>query len=93
MEAEENAIRIFDGVNQENVYTGYDFEKENFEINSDEARTYYEEYLDFVMQKGYKVFTVEYAKDKQTKKSAYSYAKKHKYRCYVSDNIELKMNK
>lgn len=93
LESEENPIQIFDGVNQENVYTGYDFEKENFEINSDEARTYYEEYLDFVMQKGYKVFTVEYAKDKQTKKSAYSYAKKHKYRCYVSDNIELKMNK
>ena len=40
---------LIDGVNQENVFTAYDFSKDIYTINDKNTREYYTDYLDFAM--------------------------------------------
>ena len=83
---------IFDGVNQECVYTTYDFTNDRFLKNSEENMYYFTEYLDMLVQNGYVVYVLEYATDSKIRSKSYFYSMEHNYICYVSDNIELLMN-
>lgn len=84
--------KIFDGVNQENVYTLYDFSKKEYNVNSVEDREYWHEYLEFVSENGYDVFVLEYATDIKIIKGAIEFCESNGWICYISDNIELKIN-
>ena len=68
--------KIFDGVNQEDVYTSYDFDKEVYEKNDIETRTYYTEYLKKVKSRGYTVYVLEYANKASVRDEAMNYSKK-----------------
>lgn len=83
---------LFDGVNQEGVYTTYDFHNNSFKESPKEDRDYYTQYLKGLSEKGYEVYVLEYATEPDMKKKACLYSKELKYICYVSDNIELFMN-
>lgn len=86
----EQSGRIFDGVNQEDVYTNYNFDEKRFETNTEEDKEYYRKYLEALLQKGYDVYVLEYADKKEVQKKATQYAKDHGFIVYVSDDIELK---
>lgn len=92
IESANNETPIFDGVNQENVYTKYDFSNNGYIINDEEERQYYTEYLDMIMHNGYRAYALEYATDSKVADRAYEYSQSHNYICYVADNIELKLN-
>jgi len=83
---------IFDGVNQESVYTSYDFEHGKCAIQSEDEKEYLLDYLKTVDEAGVDVFLLEYATEKQTVEEARTFAKKNGWTCYVSDNIELRIN-
>ena len=85
-------VKIFDGVNQENVYTIYDFSKKEYTVNSVEDREYWHEYLEFVSENGYDVFVLEYATDIKIIKGAIEFCESNGWICYIADNIELKIN-
>lgn len=89
----ENDNSIFDGVNQENVYTSYDFDNKRYVRNDKETRDYYTQYLDLVTQHGCTAYVTEYAVDKRIQREAAEYSRKHKYICYVSNNIDLLVTK
>lgn len=80
---------LIDGVNQENVFTAYDFSKEFYTKNDQSTREYYTEYLDLAMSLGCTAYTLEYATDPSIRRQAAAYAGKHGYICYISDNIGL----
>ena len=80
---------LIDGVNQENVFTAYDFSKDIYTINDKSTREYYTDYLDFAMSHGCAAYTLEYATDPAIRRQAAAYAGKHGYICYISDNIGL----
>ena len=52
---------LIDGVNQENVFTAYDFSNDTYTINDKSTREYYTDYLDFAMSHGCTAYTLEYA--------------------------------
>lgn len=83
---------ILDGVNQENVYTMYDFDHKRYKKNNESDREYYTEYLDRVVAHGFRAYALEYARSRGIVNEAREYLGKHSYICYVSDNIELKLN-
>ena len=87
----EQSGKIFDGVNQEDVYTSYDFEEKRFEMNTEENRAYYQKYLQDLLNKGYVVYVLEYADKKEIQKQAIEYAKDQGFIVYVADNINLKL--
>ena len=80
---------LIDGVNQENVFTVYDFSKDVYTKNDQSTREYYTEYLDLAMSHGCTAYTLEYATDPTIRRQAATYAGKHGYICYISDNIGL----
>ena len=80
---------LIDGVNQENVFTAYDFSKDVYTKNDQSTREYYTEYLDLAMSHGCTAYTLEYATDPTIRRQAAAYAGKHGYICYISDNIGL----
>lgn len=80
---------IIDGINQECVYTTYDFEKKIYKENSEENKEYFSNYLDLAIENGCKAYALEYADNPAIHKKAREYAQKHDYICYVSGNIEL----
>lgn len=80
---------LIDGVNQENVFTAYDFSKDVYTKNDQSTREYYTEYLDLAMSHGCTAYTLEYATDPTIRRQAATYAGKHGYICYISDNIGL----
>ena len=80
---------LIDGVNQENVFTAYDFSKDVYTKSDQNTREYYTEYLDLAMSHGCTAYTLEYATDPAIRRQAAAYAGKHGYICYISDNIGL----
>ena len=80
---------LIDGVNQENVFTAYDFSNDAYTKNDQSTREYYTEYLDLAMSHGCTAYTLEYATDPAIRRQAVAYAGKHGYICYISDNIGL----
>lgn len=84
---------LIDGVNQENVFTAYDFSKDIYTKNDQSTREYYTEYLDLAMSHGCTAYTLEYAMDPTIRRQAAAYAGKHGYICYISDNIGLCLGK
>ena len=80
---------LIDGVNQENVFTAYDFSKDVYTKNDQNTREYYTEYLDLAMSHGCTAYTLEYATNPAIRRQAAAYAVKHGYICYISDNIGL----
>ncbi len=80
---------LIDGVNQENVFTAYDFSKDVYTKSDQSTREYYTEYLDLAMSHGCTAYTLEYATDPAIRRQAAAYAGKHGYICYISDNIGL----
>ena len=87
----EQSKRIFDGVNQEEVYTSYDFEEKGFGINNKEDREYYRKYLEELLNQGYVVYVLEYADKKEIQNKAIKYASDNGFIAYVTDNIDLDM--
>ena len=90
--SEEDSKRIFDGVNQEDVYTNYNFKEKSFKKNTRENRVYYKNYLKKLLKKGYVVYVLEYADKKKIQKQAIKYAKDNGFIVYVADNIDLKIH-
>ena len=80
---------LIDGVNQENVFTAYDFSKDVYTKNDQSTREYYTEYLDLAMSHGCTAYTLEYAPDPTIRRQAAAYAGKHGYICCISDYIGL----
>lgn len=80
---------LIDGINQENVFTAYDFSKDVYTKSDQSTREYYTEYLDLAMSHGCTAYTLEYATNPAIRRQAAAYAGKHGYICYISDNIGL----
>ncbi len=81
--------RIFDGVNQENVYTAYNFERKTYGVNPEEEREYWTEYLSYITVNGYEAYDLEYATDAGIAEAARKYAFSNGWNCYIADSIEL----
>ncbi len=88
-ERNESLLEILTGVNQETVFTSIDFERGAFGKQSDETREYYLEHLERCRKKGAEIFLTEYTNDPALRKEAENFCKKHVYRLYVSDSVEL----
>lgn len=87
---EKNAKDMFDGVNQECVFTSIDFENKKFGKKSSKDREYFIQYLDKVKNDGLKVFLTEYGADIVTLQEIEKYCKDNGFHWYNARNLELK---
>lgn len=85
-----NAKQIFDGINQECVFTSIDFENKKYGIKSAKDREYFIQYFDKVKNEGLKVFLTEYGADVRTLQKIEKYCKENGFHWCNAKNLELK---
>lgn len=87
---EKIAKDIFDGVNQECVFTDIDFENKKYGKKSAKDREYFIQYLNKAKMDGLKVFLTEYKADIVTLQEIEKYCKDNGFHWYNAKNLELK---
>jgi len=88
---EENiAQSLFDGINQETVFTSIDFEDQSYGVQSEEETAYFKEYLSLVKKCGLSVFLLEYGADQELSKKIDIYCSENGFHWYNADGLELR---
>lgn len=85
----ENDESVFDGVNQESVYTAIDFEKETFKRSEGDVKEYFTEYLKSVKLAGKEVYVLEYCDDETVRKEVLEFSNTYGFTVYISRKLGL----
>ncbi|WP_068267449.1 hypothetical protein [Caviibacter abscessus] len=85
-----NINGLINAVNQETVFTRIDFNKRKFFKQKRNITNEYLKYLSKLKKIGIDIYLTEYTTDYYLVSKIKKYCKKHKYKVYVSDSIELK---
>ena len=87
---EENATDLlFQGVNEEDVFTAYHFDTNTSSLQDSDTRRYYQDYLEKAKNAGLSVFILEYKADKELSKEVSSYCKEKHFQWYNAPDIFL----
>ena len=87
---EENATNLlFQGVNQEDVFTAYHFDTNTSSLQDSDTRHYYQDYLEKAKNAGLSVFILEYKADKELSKEVSSYCREKHFQWYNAPDIFL----
>ena len=85
-----SALSLFDGVNQECVFTKIDFSKPSYLSQDKETKAYYEEYLEKAKTAGLSVYLTEYQADSSLSKEIDRYCKEKGFLWYNAESLELR---
>ena len=84
------ARALFDGVNQESVFTKIDFAKNRYVAQDAETRTYYLDYLTRAKEAGLKVYLLEYRPTAKLAAEIQRYCEKNGFTAYSANEKELR---
>ena len=80
---------IFDGVNQECVFTSIDFKKNTYKKQKTEEHKYFVEYLNRVKNHNKKVYLLEYGASEQIRDEIIDYCTKNNFFYFISKDKTL----
>ena len=80
---------LFDGVNQETVFTDIDFERKSYGKQAVKETRYFKEYLSRVKKNGLSVYLLEYGADASLAKEIDNYCKRNGFCWYNAKSLEL----
>lgn len=83
-------LELFDGVNQECVFTRIDFKKDAYGVQGVEEHQYLDAYLQKVKRHGKMVFLLEYGSSKKLAKKIANYCKKESFLYFISKDKTLR---
>ena len=87
---EENSTNLlFQGVNQEDVFTAYHFDTNTSSLQDSDTRRYYQDYLEKAKNAGLSVFILEYMANKELSKEVSVYCKEKHFQWYNAPDIFL----
>ena len=84
-----SAKDIMSAVNQEEVFSIYDFDTSTCGTNTDEEKAYFCDYIEACSADGMDVYLLEYTTDRKLITQIESYCEGKGFRYYISDSIEL----
>ena len=79
----------FHGVNQEGVFTSYNFDTDTSSVQDADSCSYYQNYLERAKSSGLSIYILEYMADEELAKEISSYCKEHDFQWYNSPDIFL----
>ena len=85
-----SALSLFDGVNQECVFTKIDFSKPSYLSQDKETKAYYEEYLEKAKTAGLSVYLTEYHANSELSQEIEQYCKENGFLWYNAESLELR---
>ena len=83
-------LSLFDGVNQETVFTAIDFDNESYGIQEKEETDYFKGYLSRVKNYGLSVYLLEYGADQNLSKKIDAYCLENGFIWYNAKDLELR---
>lgn len=86
---ENPANLLFHGVNQEDVFTSYNFDTDTSSVQDADSCSYYQNYLERAKSSGLSIYILEYMADEELAKEISSYCKEHDFQWYNSPDIFL----
>lgn len=86
---ENTALSLFDGINQETVFTSIDFANQTYGQLPQAETEYFQKYLYRVKEYGLSVYLLEYRADRILSKQIDVYCAKNGFLWYNADGIEL----
>ena len=86
---ENPANLLFHGVNQEGVFTSYNFDTDTSSVQDADSCSYYQNYLERAKSSGLSIYILEYMADEELAKEISSYCKEHDFQWYNSPDIFL----
>ena len=87
---EDTALSLFDGINQETVFTSIDFTNQTYGQQSEADTEYFQEYLSKAKEYGLSVYLLEYRADSTLSKQIDAYCAKNGFIWYNADGVELR---
>ena len=84
------ATELFDGVNQECVFTDIDFENKTYKEKDESDRGYFKEYLSNVKKHIPEVYLIEYGANSKLIKEIENYCNENGFYWYNAKDLELK---
>ena len=86
---EKIANELFDGINQECVFTDIDFEHKTYTEKSMKEREYFIKYLENVKSQGLKVYILEYGANKSMLREIENFCNENGFHFYNAKSLEL----
>ena len=83
------ALSLFDGINQETVFTSIDFENATYGKQTEEERSYFQTYLAQVKASGLAVYLLEYGADPALVKEIDAYCEENGFLWYNAQSLDL----
>ncbi|WP_314050074.1 endo alpha-1,4 polygalactosaminidase [Peptostreptococcus stomatis] len=87
---EKIAKDLFDGINQECVFTSIDFDNKSYGIQAKDETKRYKEYLSKVKKAGLEVYLLEYGAGPSIQDIIDEYCKQNDFKYYNAESLELK---
>jgi hypothetical protein len=84
------ALSLFDGINQETVFTAVDFDNQSFYTQSEDETEYFKEYLKKAKENGLTVYLLEYGASRNLSKEIDDYCLENGFYWYNANNLDLK---
>lgn len=81
---------LFDGINQECVFTSIDFDNKSYGIQARDETKRYKEYLSKVKKAGLEVYLLEYGAGRSIQEMIDEYCKQNDFKYYDAESLELK---
>ncbi len=86
---EEKRFTLFDGINQETVFSSIDFEQKRFGKNKPGDHQYFKDYIEHAAKSGLRVYLLEYTTDPALMEEIAQYCKEKSFDCFISKTLEL----
>ncbi len=86
---EETASSLFDGINQETVFTRIDFSNKTYRMQEKAETEYFMEYIDGVKKYGLSVFLLEYGAEPKLAEKIDKYCSENGFMWYNAAGLEL----
>jgi len=83
------ALSLFDGINQETVFTSINFENNTYGKQTEEEKAYFQAYLTKAKASGLAVFLLEYRARRELVKEINAYCEEHDFFWYNAEGLEL----
>ena len=84
-----SAKDIMSAVNQEEVFSNYDFDTASFGTNEAEEKAYFSDYIEACRADGMDVYLLEYTTDRNLITQIETYCKEKGFHYYIANSIEL----
>lgn len=84
-----SAKDIMSAVNQEEVFSRFNFDTSSMEINPDEEKAYFSAYIESCKADGMEVYLIEYTDNSKLIEQIKAYCSENGFHYYITDSIEL----